>query len=125
MSGEQVTADGTFVDVAVRQSEEYTYFEIKTGLCRAILYTRGPGAAPLILLLAGCTASCPAPFDNFSGFVERWSRAKETSGILRRNGANAPRFHLTGLKPRCLCQYSTSSFKSSGWTAVVQPHPCA
>ena len=32
MSGEQVTADGTFVDVAVRQSEEYTYFEIKTGL---------------------------------------------------------------------------------------------
>lgn len=32
VSGEQITADGTFVDLAVRQGDEYTYYEIKTGL---------------------------------------------------------------------------------------------
>jgi hypothetical protein len=32
VSGEQPTADGTYIDVAVRQGSEYAYYEIKTGL---------------------------------------------------------------------------------------------
>lgn len=32
ISGEQPTTDGTFIDVALRQGGEYTYYEIKTGL---------------------------------------------------------------------------------------------
>ncbi len=32
VSGEQQTADGTYIDVAVRQDTEFTYYEIKTGL---------------------------------------------------------------------------------------------
>jgi hypothetical protein len=32
VSGEQLTANGTYIDVAVRQGEEYIYYEIKTGL---------------------------------------------------------------------------------------------
>ena len=32
VSGEQSTADGTYIDAAVRQGGEYTYYEIKTGL---------------------------------------------------------------------------------------------
>ena len=32
VSGEQPTAYGTFIDMAVRQGGEYTYYEIKTGL---------------------------------------------------------------------------------------------
>jgi hypothetical protein len=32
VSGEQPTADGTYIDVAVRQDGEYSYYEIKTGL---------------------------------------------------------------------------------------------
>jgi hypothetical protein len=32
VSGEQLTAHGTYIDVAVRQDGEYTYYEIKTGL---------------------------------------------------------------------------------------------
>jgi hypothetical protein len=32
VSGEQQTVDGTYIDVAVHQNGEYTYYEIKTGL---------------------------------------------------------------------------------------------
>jgi hypothetical protein len=32
VSGEQPTADGTYIDAAVRQDGKYTYYEIKTGL---------------------------------------------------------------------------------------------
>lgn len=32
VSGEQPTSDGTYIDVAVRQGNDYTYYEIKTGL---------------------------------------------------------------------------------------------
>jgi hypothetical protein len=32
VSGEQLTADGTYIDVAVSQDSKYTYYEIKTGL---------------------------------------------------------------------------------------------
>ncbi len=32
VSGEQPTVDGTYIDVAVHQDGEYTYYEIKTGL---------------------------------------------------------------------------------------------
>jgi len=32
VSGEQATANGTYIDVAVRQGDVYTYYEIKTGL---------------------------------------------------------------------------------------------
>jgi hypothetical protein len=32
VSGEQLTANGTYIDVAVREGNEYIYYEIKTGL---------------------------------------------------------------------------------------------
>lgn len=56
VSGEQITADGTYVDVAVCQSGEYTYYEIKTGLSaqscirealgQLLEYSHWPGAQP-------------------------------------------------------------------------------
>ncbi len=61
VSGEQITADGTYVDVAVCQSNEYTYYEIKTGLSaqscirealgQLLEYSHWPGAQPAIRLL--------------------------------------------------------------------------
>jgi hypothetical protein len=56
VSGEQITADGTYVDVAVCQSGEYAYYEIKTGLSaqscirealgQLLEYSHWPGAQP-------------------------------------------------------------------------------
>jgi hypothetical protein len=56
VSGEQITADGTYVDVAVCQGGEYTYYEIKTGLSaqscirealgQLLEYSHWPGAQP-------------------------------------------------------------------------------
>jgi hypothetical protein len=61
VSGEQLTADGTFIDVAVRQGGEYTYYEIKTGLSaqscirealgQLLEYSYWPGAQPATRLV--------------------------------------------------------------------------
>lgn len=61
VSGEQATADGTFIDVAVRQGSEYTYYEIKTGLSaqscirealgQLLEYSYWPGAQSAIRLV--------------------------------------------------------------------------
>lgn len=55
VSGEQPTANGTYIDVAVRQGDEYTYYEIKTGLSAQspILHSRCDWSVAGILLLAG------------------------------------------------------------------------
>ncbi|MFL6390411.1 MAG: hypothetical protein ACJ71U_23245 [Terriglobales bacterium] len=61
VSGEQPTADGTYIDVAVCQSGEYTYYEIKTGLSaqscirealgQLLEYSFWPGAQSAIRLV--------------------------------------------------------------------------
>jgi hypothetical protein len=61
VSGEQTTADGTYIDVAVRLRGEYTYYEIKTGLSarscirealgQLLEYSHWPGAQPAIRLI--------------------------------------------------------------------------
>jgi len=61
VSGEQPTTDGTFIDVAVRQGSEYTYYEIKTGLSaqscirealgQLLEYSYWPGAQPATRLV--------------------------------------------------------------------------
>jgi len=43
VSGEQPTANGTYIDVAVRQRDEYTYYEIKTGLSAQSCIREGLG----------------------------------------------------------------------------------
>lgn len=61
VSGEQPTADGTYIDVAVCQGGEYTYYEIKTGLSaqscirealgQLLEYSFWPGAQSAIRLV--------------------------------------------------------------------------
>lgn len=61
VSGEQLTADGTYIDVAVRQHGEYIYYEIKTGLSaqscirealgQLLEYSYWPGAERATLLI--------------------------------------------------------------------------
>lgn len=61
VSGEQLTADGTYIDVAVRQGGEYTYYEVKTGLSaqscirealgQLLEYSFWPGAQSAIRLI--------------------------------------------------------------------------
>ncbi len=61
VSGEQLTADGTYIDAAVRQGGEYTYYEIKTGLSaqscirealgQLLEYSYWPGAQPATRLV--------------------------------------------------------------------------
>jgi hypothetical protein len=61
VSGEQPTANGTYIDVAVRRGNEYTYYEIKTGLSaqsciregmgQLFEYSYWPGAQPATRLV--------------------------------------------------------------------------
>ena len=61
ISGEQITNDGTYIDVAVRHNGEYTYYEIKTGLSaqscirealgQLLEYSHWPGALPAARLV--------------------------------------------------------------------------
>ena len=61
VSGEQPTADGTYIDVAVCQGGKYTYYEIKTGLSaqscirealgQLLEYSFWPGAQSAIRLV--------------------------------------------------------------------------
>ena len=61
VSGEQLTADGTYIDVGVCQGGEYTYYEIKTGLSaqscirealgQLLEYSYWPGAQSAIRLV--------------------------------------------------------------------------
>lgn len=61
VSGEQLTAHGTYIDVAVRQGDEYTYYEIKTGMSaqscirealgQLLEYSYWPGAQPATKLV--------------------------------------------------------------------------
>jgi len=77
VSGEQITADGTYVDVAVRQSDEYSYYEIKTGLSaqscirealgQLLEYSHWPGAQPAARLFI---IGEPALDDNARNYLE-------------------------------------------------------
>ena len=61
VSGEQLTANGTYIDVAVRHGDVYTYYEIKTGLSaqscirdavgQLLEYSYWPRAQPATLLV--------------------------------------------------------------------------
>ncbi len=56
VSGEQITADGTYVDVAVFQGDEFTYYEIKTGLSAQSCIREAMGAAGIFALAWGAAS---------------------------------------------------------------------